>query len=69
MKMKAAETRNAETVTMPRAEYEQLQGQVSAQEKYISVLEKQVELLTEALRLSRGLVHPLNELQRMLWNS
>ena len=39
-------TGNAGTVTIPRAEYEQLQGQ-------ISVLEKQVELLTEALRLSR----------------
>ena len=40
------ETSNAGTVTIPRAEYEQMQGQ-------ISVLEKQVELLTEALRLSR----------------
>ena len=39
-------TDNAGTVTIPRAEYEQMQGQ-------ISVLEKQVELLTEALRLSR----------------
>ena len=39
-------TGNAGTVTIPRAEYEQMQGQ-------ISVLEKQVEFLTEALRLSR----------------
>ena len=46
METKIAETRNAETVTISRAEYEQMQGQ-------ISVLEKQVELLTEALRLSR----------------
>ena len=42
-------TSNAGTVTIPRAEYEQLQ----AQGERISVLEKQVELLTEALRLSR----------------
>ena len=47
--MKAAETRNAGTVTIPRAEYELLQ----AQSKRISALEKQVELLTEALRLSQ----------------
>ena len=46
METKTAETRNAEAVTIPRAEYEQMQGR-------ISVLEKQVELLTEALRLSR----------------
>ena len=39
-------TSSAGTVTIPRVEYEQMQGQ-------ISVLEKQVELLTEALRLSR----------------
>ena len=49
METKAAETRNAGTVTVPRAEYELLQ----AQSKRISALEKQVELLTEALRLSR----------------
>ena len=39
-------TSNAGTITIPCAEYEQMQGR-------ISVLEKQVELLTEALRLSR----------------
>ena len=53
MEPKAAETRDAGIVTIPSAEYEQMQGQISAQEKQISVLEKQVELLTEALRLSR----------------
>ena len=47
--MKAAETGNAGTVTIPRAEYELLQ----AQSERISALEKQVELLTQALRLSR----------------
>ena len=46
-------TSNVGIVTIPCAEYEQMQGQISAQEKQISVLEKQVELLTEALRLSR----------------
>ena len=46
METKAAETRNGETVTISRAEYEQMQGRISA-------LEKQIELLTEALRLSR----------------
>ena len=49
METKAAETRNAGTVTIPYAEYELLQ----AQSERISALEKQVELLTEALRLSR----------------
>ena len=49
METKAAETRNAGTVTIPCAEYELLQ----AQSKRISALEKEVELLTEALRLSR----------------
>ena len=49
METKAAETRNAGTVTIPCAEDELLQ----AQSKRISALEKQVELLTEALRLSR----------------
>ena len=38
-----------ETVTISRAEYEQFR----AQGERISALEKQVELLTEALRLSR----------------
>ena len=42
-------TGNAGTVTIPRAEYEQLQ----AQSARIYSLEKQIELLTEALRLSR----------------
>ena len=53
-------TSNVGIVTIPCAEYEQMQGQISAQEKQISaqekqisVLEKQVELLTEALWLSR----------------
>ena len=49
MKAKITETRNAETVTISRAEYELFQ----AQSERISALEKQVELLTEALRLSR----------------
>ena len=49
MGTKIAETRNAGTVTIPCAEYEMLQ----AQSERISALEKQVELLTEALRLSR----------------
>lgn len=43
------ETSNAETVTISRAEYEKLQ----AQSERISALEQQVELLTEAIRLSR----------------
>ena len=47
--MKATETRNTEAITVSRAEYELYQ----AQSERISVLEKQVELLTEALRLSR----------------
>ena len=42
-------TGNAGTVTISRTEYEQLQAQGAR----ISALEKQVELLTEALRLSR----------------
>ena len=49
-------TNSVETVTIPRAEHERYQGQseqVFAQEKRISDLEKQVELLTETLRLSR----------------
>ena len=49
METKAAETRNAGTVTIPCAECELLQ----AQSERISALEKQVELLTQALRLSR----------------
>ena len=49
METKIAETRNAETVTISRAEYELLQ----AQGERISALEKQVEFLAEALRLSR----------------
>ena len=49
MKTKAAETRNTQAVTVSRAEYELYQ----AQSKRISALEKQIELLTEALRLSR----------------
>ena len=49
METKITETRNAETVTISRAEYELFQ----AQSERISALEKQVELLTEALRLSR----------------
>lgn len=42
-------TSSGETVTISRAEYEQLR----AQGERISALEKQVELLTEAVRLSR----------------
>ena len=49
METKAAETRNTEAVTVSRAEYELYQ----AQSERISALEKQVELLTDALRLSR----------------
>ena len=49
METKAAETRNGETVTISRAEYELFQ----AQSERISALEKQVDLLSEALRLSR----------------
>ena len=49
METKITETRSAETVTISRAEYELFQ----AQSERISALEKQVELLTEALRLSR----------------
>ena len=49
MKTKITETRNAEMVTIPRTEYEQFQTQIAR----ISSLEKQIELLTEALRLSR----------------
>ena len=41
METKAAETRNTESVTVSRAEYEQYQ----AQSERISALEKQVELL------------------------
>ena len=40
---------NAETVTISRAEYERLQ----AQSERISELEKQIDLLTDAIRLSR----------------
>ena len=49
METKVAETRNTETVTISRAEYEQIQTQIAR----IPSLEKQIELLTEALRLSR----------------
>ncbi len=42
-------TSNAETVTISRAEYEKFQ----AQRKRISALEKQVEILMEAIRLAR----------------
>ena len=42
-------TGNAGTVTIPRAEYEQFQTQIAR----IPLLERQIELLTEALRLSR----------------
>ena len=48
METKVAETRNTENVTVSRVEYELFQ----AQSERISALEKQVELLTEALRLS-----------------
>ena len=42
-------TSNAGTITIPYAEYERFQ----AQGERISALEKQIDLLTEALRLSR----------------
>lgn len=42
-------TSNAGTVTIPRAEYEEFQ----AQRARISALEKQIEILTEAIRLAR----------------
>ena len=43
------DTSNAETVTVSRAEYEEFQ----AQRERISALEKQIEVLMEALRLAR----------------
>ena len=46
MKTSIAETRNAEAVTVSRAEYEQMRGQ-------IFVLEKQAEFLMKQLRLSQ----------------
>ena len=48
-KTEISETSNAEMVTISRAEYEKLQ----AQSKRISELESRVDLLMEALRLTR----------------
>ncbi len=42
-------TSNAETVTISRAEY----GRLQAQRERVSALEKQVEILMEAIRLAR----------------
>ena len=47
------QTSNAEMVTISRAEYEEKNARLSSQDERISRLENQVELLTEALRLSR----------------
>ena len=47
------QTSNAEMVTISRAEYEEKNARLASQDERISRLENQVELLTEALRLSR----------------
>ena len=47
------QTSNAEMVTISRAEYEEKNARLAAQNERISRLENQVELLMEALRLSK----------------
>ena len=47
------QTSNAEMVTISRAEYEEKNARLAAQDERISRLENQVELLMEALRLAR----------------
>lgn len=44
---------NPEMVTISRAEYEEKNARLAAQDERISCLEKQIELLMEALRLAR----------------
>ena len=50
---KEMQTSNAEMVTISRAEYEEKNARLAAQDERISRLENQVELLMEALRLAR----------------
>lgn len=47
------QTSNAEMVTISRAEYEEKNARLAAQDERISRLESQVELLMEALRFAR----------------
>ncbi len=47
------ETSNQEMVTISRAEYEEKNARLASQDERIFRLEKQLEVLTEALRLSR----------------
>ena len=47
------QTSNAEMVTISRAEYEEKNARLAAQDERISRLENQVELLMEALRMAR----------------
>ena len=47
------QTSNAEMVTISRTEYEEKNARLAAQDERISRLEKQIELLMEALRLAR----------------
>ena len=51
--MNEMQTSNAEMVTISRAEYEEKNTRLAAQDERISRLENQVELLMEALRLAR----------------
>ena len=46
-------TSNPETVTISRAEYEEKNARLAAQDERISRLENQIEMLLEALRLAR----------------
>lgn len=47
------QTSNPEMVTISRAEYEEKNARLAAQDERISHLESQVEALMEALRLAR----------------
>ena len=47
------QTSNPETVTISRAEYEEKNARLAAQDERIARLESQIELLTEALRLAK----------------
>ena len=52
-KTETNQTSTGETVTISRAEYEEKNARLAAQDERISRLENQVELLIEALRLAR----------------
>ena len=53
MKTEATETRNAETVTISRAEYEELKTEYEALKEDYAELTRKLEWLMEQLRLSR----------------